>query len=156
MEIEGKAFTPIPGRDGWFWADQGEAYRREDLTAFARRANRSQETHLCLIGYLEDSGQSHSLFLVPTRDPFEVMTWFGFPTHELESLRPIHAKNPLLPTFADPRGFHCDFLDEVTGELATELDTAVTTALSFPMIDDGDDVGDFALENERLEFFDGW
>ena len=129
-------FIPIGDKPGWSRADvAGDSHAVEEL---AKTLNAKRPAHTYFVcGFLPDDAQ-HFLYCVETRDPLDIVRAFQVGTHAelsygedahpavLGQMALVHARNPILPFFADAAGLKCTFEQPLREDFAEFLDSTIT------------------------------
>jgi hypothetical protein len=128
-------FTAVPDQPGWSRADvDGDSYALEEV---ARKLNEQRPTDTYFVCGALPCDDFHSLYRVETRDPLDIVRAFQVGTHAelsygedahpavLDQMAAVHARNPIVPFFADAAGFKCTFERPVGKEFAEFLDSAI-------------------------------
>lgn len=132
-------FHSIEDRPGWQRADGcGDSEAVEEL---AMRLNASRPAHTYFVcGFLPDDSQ-HMLYRIETRDPLDIVREFEVGSHAelsygenalptvLEEMTLVHARNPIVPFFADAAGLKCTFERLLTEEFGEFLDSTITEGI---------------------------
>lgn len=129
-------FIAIEDKPGWSRAEVvGDSYAIEE-TAKTLNAKRPAHTYF-VCGRLSDESQ-HVLYRVETRDPLTIISAFQVGTHAelsygadahpavMEQMASVHARNPIVPFFADAAGFKCMFEQPLQKDFAEFLDSTIT------------------------------
>ena len=130
-------FIALPSPSGWSRSDiEGDAEMLEEI---AREMNEDREAGMYFVcALLPDEDKEHHLYRVETDNPLEILEScevgshgaesYGdslIPSKVLDQLIVVHARNPIVPFFADPAGFKCGFEKPLSEEFAAFLDEAI-------------------------------
>jgi hypothetical protein len=128
-------FILIEDKPGWSRANvDGDSDSIEEL---AKTLNAKRPAHTYFVcGLLPDDAQ-HLLYRVETNDPLGIVSAFQVGTHAelsygedahpavLEQIALVHARNPIVPFFADSAGLKCTFEQPLRKDFAEFLDSTI-------------------------------
>lgn len=130
-------FTAINERPGWSRASNvSDDWDVIEEMAKTLNSTRPARTYF-VCGRLQGDSQ-HFLYRVEIGDPIEIIKAFQVGTHAaesygedahpavLEQMTQVHARNPIVPFFADPAGLKCTFEKPLSQDFAKFLDSVIT------------------------------
>jgi hypothetical protein len=128
-------FSPIADRPGWFVSDTNGDY--DSFMELAKRLNEARPPHTYFVCGMLPYARSPKLYRITTHDPLDVIREFEVGSHAemsygenanpavLEQMALVHARNPIVPFFADSAGFKCTFEKPLTVEFGEFLDETI-------------------------------
>jgi hypothetical protein len=129
-------FIQLNNKPGWSRAPE----RVDDpcaLEEIAKDFNRKRGPHTYHVCGLLTGDSQHWLYRVETGDPIEIVRTFEVGTHAeisygesalpkvLQQMMLVHARNPIVPFFADPAGLKCTFEQPLSAEFADFLESVI-------------------------------
>src|SRR5262249_54462380 len=120
-------FTPVGGKPGWEVAEINGDW--EELSEHAKTLNKTRPAQTYFVcGCLPQDSPPH-LYRIQTSSPLEIIEAFQVGNHDLEALpavldqmAEVHARNPIIPFFADDAGLQCTFENPLTNDFCAFLD----------------------------------
>jgi hypothetical protein len=129
-------FVLMKDRPGWSRAALDEEW--DVLEGLAKTLNDTRPSQTYFIcGALPDDTR-HVLYRIETDDPLEIIKACEVGSHAeasygenalpvvLGEMAKVHARNPIIPFFADAAGLKCTFEQQLTDEFADFLESTIT------------------------------
>ncbi|MDB2673405.1 hypothetical protein N9Y81_00475 [Akkermansiaceae bacterium] len=150
-------------KDGWLVADAGDEL--EMVESLARELGSKTVDHFSVCGWL-DNDEHHQIYLIPRGSLSDVTE--GFNTQmSLVMLGKVDALVPVVPYYADPRGFKFTFGETVDRKMGKKILDCLDTVAVMAMcevdflseeIDDAssdpsETILDFIVSKQRVELY---
>ena len=112
--------------------------KKLDADGLARSLNEERSAHTYFVCGARPGDGPHRLYRVETRDPLDIVRAFQVGTHAalsygvdahptvLKEMAMVHARNPVVPFFADAAGLKCTFEQPVREDFAEFLESAIS------------------------------
>ena len=170
LALPSLAFEAVEGRSGWYRAegicDSLNIVDSQKMVDLAKRLNESRPAQTYFVcGSLNDD-RGLILYRIETRNPLDIVREFEVGLHQgstdvvamvLEEMAQIHARNPIVPYFADAAGLKCTFELPLTKQFGKFLDATLTEGLEI-MVEiawenDEDEIGPIVRRTKCLELW---